>query len=217
MQDKKILFLDMDGTLYPIEKRSFLDSPIHDQIKERTILYICRKLGFKNEKAEKIFHMLMQKYPKYYSIGLNKLYGLERREYLDFVWNMDASDLIKPQKKLRSFIKLLSSKYDIYLISDAPKVWIENVSKFLDINDLLKGKFSGTDLNKKKKEGLFEYLIYLIKVFPKDIFMVGDEEDVDILPAKNLGIKTIHICNGKQSQADYQADNLFEIKKILLD
>ncbi|MFH1823126.1 MAG: HAD family hydrolase [archaeon] len=212
--NKKILFLDMDGTLYPIEKGSFLKSKTHDQIKKRTIQYICEKLNFSQEKAEEIFDLLMKDYPKYYSVGLKELYGLERREYLDFVWDMNASKLINVEKETIELIRLLSEKYDIYLVSDAPKIWIENVSQYLGISNLLKGKFSGTDLNKKKKEGLFEDLISLVQKNPNEIFMVGDEEEVDIIPAKKLGINTIFI--GKESSADYNIEKLSEIKNILL-
>lgn len=216
MKNRKVLFLDMDGTLYPVEQSSFLESEIHNQIRERTIKYICKKLGFDFKKAEEIFEMLMEEYPKYYSVGLKKLYGLERREYLDYVWNMDASKLIRPQTDLRKLLKELSSFYEIYLVSDAPKIWIENVSNFLNIKDLLKDKFSGTDLNKKKKEGLFKELIDRVDCSPENIFMVGDEEDVDIIPAKKERINTIHVNKNNESPAKYKIKNLSELRKILL-
>lgn len=217
MENKKILFLDMDGTLYPIEKTSFLESEIHNQIRERTIEYICKKLKFGLKKAEEIFEMLMEKYPKYYSVGLKKLYGLERREYLDYVWNMDASKLIKPQINLRKLLEELSLRYEIYLVSDAPKVWIESVSNFLNIDELLKGKYSGTDLNKKKKEGLFKELINQFNCSPENVFMVGDEEDVDIIPANNEGINTIYLGKNNESSAKQKIRNIAELKKILLN
>jgi putative hydrolase of the HAD superfamily len=53
-----------------------------------------------------------------------------------------------------------------------------------------------------------------------DCFMVGDRDDVDIIPMKKLGFKTIRVLQGKysnikKSKADFVAKNIFEVKKIL--
>ncbi len=56
----------------------------------------------------------------------------------------------------------------------------------------------------------------------RDCFMIGDREDVDVLPMKKLGFKTIRVLQGKYSKnnrtrADFKAKNLFEVKKILAE
>lgn len=53
-----------------------------------------------------------------------------------------------------------------------------------------------------------------------DCFMVGDRDDVDVIPMKKLGFKTIRVLQGKysgvkKSRADFVAKNIFEVKKIL--
>ncbi|MDE1848647.1 MAG: HAD family hydrolase [Nanoarchaeota archaeon] len=213
---RKVLFLDMDGTLYPIEQASFLCSPVHDQIRERTIKYICEKSGKNLEEAKKIFEKLMKDYPKCYSFGLEEWFGFNRKEYLDYSWNMEASKLIKPQPELRYLLKDFSEKYDIYLVSDAPGIWIKNVINFLGIGTFLKGQFSGTDLNKNKKEGLFRELLIKTSSPPREAYMVGDEDDIDIMPANKEGIITIHITKDKGSSGHYKANNLKEARDILM-
>lgn len=212
----KVILIDMDGTLYPIQEESFLLSPVHKEIQRRSIEFISNSLNVSLKKSHEIFMEVKKDYPKLYSIGLKKRYGIDRRKYLNYVWDIKPSDFVKFPKGVKNLLLELSKKYTLCLVSDAPKIWINNLLRNFQIEDLFINKFSGTDLNKKKKEGLFDYVLETLNLPPENVVMIGDEEDTDMIPAKNSKILTIFLGEEKKFKADYNIKSIFDLKVILL-
>ena len=76
----------------------------------------------------------------------------------------------------------------------------------------------------KPDKKIFEIALKRANCKPEQSIMIGDRIDNDIIPAKNLGMKTIWIKKGfgkywnitsDEERADYEVDNLIEICDIV--
>jgi len=59
-----------------------------------------------------------------------------------------------------------------------------------------------------------------INLKPEEVVYVGDRADKDMVPAKNVGMTTVRILQGKYSEipddiSDYSIKNIFELSKII--
>ena len=76
------------------------------------------------------------------------------------------------------------------------------------------------DTNNLKSSGLpFQKVLEKLKMKPEEILVVGDRLSRDILPAKNLGMKTVLARYGmvikEEGQADYEINDISELLKLV--
>ncbi|NMB66817.1 HAD family hydrolase [Candidatus Woesearchaeota archaeon] len=212
---KKSLLFDMDGTLYPLEKDDFYKTELYLKIENNTIFYLKEKLSLTEKEAENCYLKIKEKYPRLYSFGLNKEYGINKEEYLNFCWNFNPSKFVKKLFNPKEVIKYLNKDYQTILVSDAPLIWVNNVKEYLDMNNLFNETFSGAQLCLRKKEGLFDLIVRSLGLNPKDSYVIGDEEENDILPAKNLGLHTFYVGLKEFSSSEFKIKNITELTKYL--
>lgn len=74
----------------------------------------------------------------------------------------------------------------------------------------------------KNKKAEYEQILKEFRVKPQETFVCGDRVPVDLTPAKELGMKTIHFVNGRghifkdsKKDIDFSIFTLSELKKIL--
>ena len=215
---KKTIIFDLDGTLYSFKGDSIKKSGFYKKILENTKKYIIKEFG-KNEKEAKIFlEKILKKYGENISIALEKKFGVNRCDYFNKVWDIQAKDYINAKNcKLRKVLLEIQNDFDLLLLSDAPKIWIEKVLKELKINDIFKNKILSGEGNTRKIFGnAFEKVAKNLKVKPENCIVVGDQEKTDIIPAKKLKMKTIFVNQNRHCDlADYNIKNILEIKKVL--
>ncbi len=70
-------------------------------------------------------------------------------------------------------------------------------------------------LSRKPGSLMFERAIARFDIDPTQSWMVGDKAR-DIIPAQNLGMKTIQVDGLRDSEADHFADNLFSACEFIL-
>ncbi len=68
----------------------------------------------------------------------------------------------------------------------------------------------------------YQELLKEFSINPKDAIAIGDKFEGDLLPAKKLGMKTIHFMHGRGKinppsleSVDYQMDNILKVKEII--
>lgn len=61
---------------------------------------------------------------------------------------------------------------------------------------------------------VFQYLLNKYKIAPRDAYMIGDEYEFDLLPAKTLGINTIEVRH-KSDRADHFVANILDLPTYL--
>ena len=111
----------------------------------------------------------------------------------------------------------MRKKYQLVLVSDAPRVWIKNVLKELQIQDIFCDNiFSGEGNLRKGLGNTFANIIHTLKILPRNCIAIGDQEHTDIAPAKKLGMYTIFIHRTKRSPlADGCIISIRELPKTL--
>lgn len=220
MADKfsKLVIFDMDGTLYNFKHGSFWKSDLKRIILLGVIGFIKSKLNKTDREAKNILQEIRLEYGEHISVGLEKKYGVNRIEYFKNVWNLKPKDLVKPAPELRSFLsRLIDRGYYIVLVSDAPRVWITNVLRYLEIDDLFDGKiFSGESDNRKAFANKINNLMKILNYQPKDCIVVGDQEKTDIIPAKKSGATAVFVNSQKESKfADYSIKSVLDLESVL--
>lgn len=213
--DKTIIF-DLDGTIYKFEGGHLKSSGLYKVIIKNTLIYISQQLRENRQEAQKILSSIMQKYGNSLSIGLEKEFQFDRYDYFNFAWDINVKKFVQFNPDLKPLFSDLKNDYNLVLVSDAPLTWINNVLKYLEVQDSFKKNiFSGEGDVRKEIGNAFKEITKKLKLKPNDCVSIGDQENTDIIPAKEMGMKTIYISNDKSNIADYTIDNILKINDIL--
>lgn len=166
-----------------------------------------------------MLHEIINKYGENISVGLEQEFKLNRYDYFNIVWNIPAKKIIKTDNKTRKILLKIAKKYKCVIISDAPRIWIDNVLKEIGIADMFKNKiFSGEGNQRKIFKNVFKRITNFYKLKPGNFIVIGDQESTDIIPARKLGMKTIFIHKNRISPyADYNIKHLSDIAKCIDD
>lgn len=199
---KPIIIFDLDGTLYHLRGGSYHRSPLKRNVLKNVQKYIATKLSKNTLEAKQILKNIQAEYNEQISIGLEEKYGIDRYDYFNTVWNIPASGIVKGEPNLKKTLLALHKNFKLVIVSDAPQVWITNVLKELEIDDIFRNSvFSGEGNYRKGFGNAFSNIIQTLKISAQDCIVVGDQEDIDIIPAKKFGMKTVFIHNSQRSQA----------------
>ena len=217
--EKKLIIFDLDGTLYKLQGGSYGDSFLRQKVISNAKKYIAEHLGKKEVKEiENIFSVIEDKYGEDISLGLEKEYGLDRYDYFNVVWNIPAKDVVETDPALGNTLATLSQNFTLSLLSDAPKIWISNVLKELDIERFFVGYiFSGEGDRRKGFGNAFSSIVAQLGIDPKNCISVGDQDRTDIIPAKEAGMRTIFVQHGEPSTvADINIEKITDLSPEML-
>lgn len=183
----------MDGTLYQLdgEGGTFKNSTLFKTVILNSVQFVQNKEAINKEVAEEIIKEALKD-----SIGisniLSKRYGITRASYFDVAWNIDPKKVIKNFEGPKLAIpKLKRNGKRLFLLTAAPRVWMENVIKELGLESEFERKINGEMFG--KKDEVFESLA---KEFdPRTITSIGDQFETDLKPAIRLGMSIFKIDN----------------------
>ncbi len=97
-------------------------------------------------------------------------------------------------KKVYKLAKDLSDKYPVYILSNQMAPMTEAIKKETDLS-FFKEVFFSSDIGKRKPEmEIYEYTIKKIGIDPDDCVFIDDRQ-VNLDPAKKLGMKTVLYVN----------------------
>jgi HAD superfamily hydrolase (TIGR01549 family) len=215
-KNNKTIIFDLDGTLYKLKGGSFQSSGLHNTVIKNSYSYISKQLNKSNTESQEILDFIFEKYGNSISIGLEKEFKINRFDYFNSVWDIEAKNYVEFDPKLEGFLIGLKNNFNLVLLSDAPRIWINKVLQHLNIEKIFENSiYSGEGDVRKELNNAFEELIKKLDIKESECIVIGDQEDTDILPAKQLGIKTIYISKNKSHIADHTIDNIFKLKDIL--
>lgn len=221
MSNKKLIILDLDGTLYSLKNGSFKKSGIYDAIIENTKQYIKQKLKVDDHAANLIIKEIIKDFGDSISIGLEKRYEFNRYDYFNYAWDLPVDRYVSYDHNidLRKILLKLRKKFKLAIVSDAPLIWVNKVLKKLSIKDIFDKEylFSGEGDVRKEFDNAFQAIITKIKIKPYNCVIFGDQLETDIIPAKKAGMKTVYVGNKKQALliADYVIKSINEIEQAL--
>ena len=212
MEINTIIF-DMDGTLYKFNNGSFIGSGVYREMIANTVNYISKQMNITVTESERKLKLIREKYLNEISTGLEKELSLERDAYFNFAWNIDPKKYVAYDTDVVNSIKILSEKYKLVILTDAPKVWALNVLDYIGIRDYFTNVFTGGEDVRKSTGGAHQRLINLLRLDPRMCIFVGDEVGNDLEPAKDLGMETILISEEKPISSKH--NQIKDFKDIL--
>lgn len=137
--------------------------------------------------------------------------------FLDVYWKTP-----KLREGVFEVLLLLKSKYNLYLATRYPVSSQEKILKHHGLEKIIK-LIKEEPPFQKPDQRFFAWLLDKINIKPREAIMVGDSLEIDIIPAKSLGLKTIWFYQDNISLSalppnaapDWQVKTFKEIIKIL--
>ncbi len=210
MKENYKFIFDMDGTLYRFDKGqgdSFTSSRFYSDLKVHIFNFISAQKVFSLGESKSEYVRIKEKYKGEVSLGMEKEYGINRYDYFLETWGkLSPVDYLELDSELPQLLNNFEGKAAI--LTAAPKVWTVKVLEYLNIAGVFGGNvFTGEPDLRKPDPAIFRHVIGKLNALPAEVFSIGDQEETDILPAKSIGMKTVHIGNGI-TVADYQASDI---------
>lgn len=185
----KAIVFDFDGTLYKnIDWTGFYEYFIKG----------VKKLF--PQLTQKQFENLLKKHNVFEDSVMEdmaRLFKAEKnstKQYVEYLKTVKFDgDFSKAKAFPEDILEVLSKKNKLYILSNSSGENIKYLSPKIGLNlsyfeDILSNSFDIDDMSKTKK--LKELLSY-INIPAKQILMVGDSVQHDLIPAKNLGMQTL--------------------------
>ncbi len=209
MSGIKHIWFDLAGTLYK-ETPEF--QAIHDQFRYQTYAKLTNNTDI--EKAKQEFDELYKKHGSnsavFRSLGQPSDYWMKAIEELDF------TAVLKSDAEITDTLNALQKIIPISLFTNFPKHRIVELLKHLEIPaEWFTHTLTGDDIAERKPALDGFYLMIEKSAIPAEqILYVGDRIDVDIKPAKAVGMQT-GLLYGQSDEADFCFNTFGEILKIL--
>jgi HAD superfamily hydrolase (TIGR01509 family) len=215
MKDKYFIF-DMDGTLYQFDQgksSNFTGSKFHSDLKLNIYSFLKQKLNLTPEEAVKEYDRIKEIYLTQVSLGFEKEHSIDRYDFFKNTWIFEPSLYINRNPLLPKLFSILSPR--IAVLTAAPRVWAEEALKYLGIYEFVKDRlFTGEPDLRKPNPQIFVKIAKSFGTNPENVYSIGDQEHSDIIPAKEIGMKTI-IVGSKSEHADYQISTINELLSLL--
>jgi HAD superfamily hydrolase (TIGR01549 family) len=206
----KIIIWDFDSTLYP------RNDNLSSDVREAELRVIMDHTGWNHDKAVEQFNSLFRRI--YFSATQTaaQLSGIKfTQASIEMENYFDRTKYLKRDPKLiEMFTKLYPYKHVILsngMISKI-KIALNVLGMSPDFFDLIaSSEITGT--NKPDPEA-YRYVCDKTGFLPENHLMVGDRDELDIKPAKDLGMKTCLVW-GKSEIADFALTEVYGVPNIL--
>ena len=209
-------FFDLDNTLY------CANSGIFDQIHKRMGEFISNNLKISLKDAK-----VLQK--RYFIKNGTTLHGLminhniDPKKFLNYVHDIDFS-IVKPDEELNELIKKIKGKKIVFTNADIS--YVKKILKNLNLENIFDDIYDIEKMDYLPKPNLKTYK-KLISTYNFDVkkAILFDDIPQNLLPAADLGLKTVQVynkkldkeLNGRSKKIDYMTNNLKEwLKKWML-
>ena len=127
-------------------------------------------------------------------------------------------DKIRPFPEVKEVIKDLAQYYDLIIISNAAREFVEVEIKEAEIKNFFSRIFSATsDFRQVKKTPQFyAQICEIMETEPSSTIHIGDHYEFDYLIPKSLGIQAYYLDrDGKRSKDSFTVTNLKEFAALI--
>lgn len=205
----KHIWFDIEGTL---TVRSDAFNKAHNQLRYETYAEAVGK-PLTNKLREE-FEALYSKHGSnsavFRSLGLPSDFWQIRFNTLD------KKKFYEPIKTVYTTLEKLKEKVPLSLFTNLKPDETSNILKLINVDkSWFKFIITGDDIKERKPEldGFYE-MIKRTGLPPAEILYVGDRVSVDIIPAKEVGMKTCLVWS-KSNEADYSFEKFEDILTII--
>lgn len=208
LENIKVIGWDVDQTLYKDTKKS--KSYFNNEIYKK----VAKRYNVSLKKAKEIYTK------KYKEIGSNTKAFIEldiggKEGILEMLANTDYKKFLTKDKKLIQMFERLKSYRHIITTNNTHK-GVTNILNTLGVpKETFEAIITAEDtINSKPHPESFEKILELTGAKPEECVYIGDRDEMDIIPAKQLGMKTILVW-GKSKIADISLPSVYEVVKLL--
>jgi FMN phosphatase YigB (HAD superfamily) len=181
-----LLIFDQDGTLYPNQSR--LAQALRNQTKQ----WLAERLGLARESLDALYPRLGRRFPHIFD-GLEAL-GLSIEEYHRAVFDaVDVEALIEPDHTLVALLRRLPQPK--YIVTLAPRRYSERLQRRLGLEGLIRATYCVAEQPVSSKAYCYRAIAQHERLEAAAVYVVGDNLDVDVLPAIALGCQALHISS----------------------
>lgn len=189
----KIVLFDLDGTLYKSAEiyQKFAEAAYHTYalIKHTTIEKAKEVLETKRDEMKK-----ERGYAVPYTLALLAFNIPIEKWHKENIKFFDAGVYLSEDKKLQNFLKELKNRYKLGVLTNNNKIQTERILKKLKIQEFFDFIFTYESFKLIKPDlEIFKKIINKIGVKPDECLMVGDRYDVDLVPAKEVGMQIFEV------------------------
>lgn len=199
------IFFDVDNTLYP------QDCGLWETINERVHMFMYTRLHIPKEEITVLRNYYRQNYGTTLSGLLNK-FDFNAEEYLTYIYNIDLSKYLQPNKQMRKILLRYPQRKIIF--TNANHKHALRVVSALELQDIFERIIDIHDFfphNKFQKES-FE-IAFQIAGLPESQKCVLVDDITGVLDvAKDFGMFTI--CVNKNLPVEFNHDTIRDIKEL---
>lgn len=205
MQAVKILFIDLDETLYP------KTNGLWENISERINFYLVDRLQIPPENAGALRKKFLETYGTTLG-GLIENYSVDPFDYLEYVHDIPVEDMIVSDPPLRQVFQRLAPRRVIF--TNASEAHALRVLRHLHLDDLVHQIIDIIALdfyNKPKPEAYQRALRLTGDPEPRSCVLIDDRLS-NLSPAKELGMTTVLVGEDHQAPCvDYIISSIHEL------
>lgn len=204
----KVLIWDLDGTLYQSQK-DLLEAMHGAQVK---ILEEHKNLSF--DEASKLLNETVQIH-KGITKSLSALGCGDRISIIRKIENLvNKAAFLKVDPKLQFIFQKLSS-FRHFLLSDTTHAVIEKELEALGLSSSIFEQIIGVDDTKTTKPDLsfFKSTLDNTGLPPNQHLSIGDRVQIDLVPAKQLGMKTCLVWNSSDT-VDISLPTVYDVVQL---
>jgi FMN phosphatase YigB (HAD superfamily) len=222
----KAIIFDIDGTLYkPLE---ILDTSLVDYWVKRIAEH--KRISYEN--ADVLFRKLKSEYKS--STRVLEVVGLgnsieiikQAEKYLFKIMRKQ----IRRDRELVTLIKKIRATFSLYTLRNGTKTGTRLILTLLGFVNRRQSYRKGfgpfddilptAELGVTKPDPIvFKNAIKTIGLHPSEIAIVGDRIEVDLIPAKKMGMKTIWVSWGQddiyKKEVDFVISSIYDMKEII--
>ena len=202
-----ILF-DLDNTLYTEE------SGIFELIDRRMNEWLISRLGVPCEEVEAFRHKYFLQYGTTLR-GLMLHHGVDPHDFLGYVHDVPVPEFLSADEQLRRTLRSIDTRKVIFTNSDAAHA--NRILDALGVRDMFEKIFDIEAMHFIPKPNPEPYRLVLeyLNANPSECLLIDDMER-NLKPARELGMHTILIGDGKSSpDAHHAIANIKQLSSIL--
>lgn len=202
------LFIDLDNTLYP------KSSGLMDAIRDRIITYMRERLGLQEHEILALRQYSLQKYGTTL-LGLKERFEINEFEYLDYVHNINLTDHLKKDIRLKVLLKSYPQRKIIF--TNADRNHVDRILKFLDISHLFDIVIDIHALmpHLKPHKEAFDKALEIAQLPSWDGCAYMDDYPANIEQARKMGIYSILIDERLQYQDGLKISSIYELPSLI--
>jgi HAD superfamily hydrolase (TIGR01549 family) len=208
----KVLIWDFDGTFYR------QNDALYKQIRESEYQTIINHTGWDYKKTTEEFFNVYKTRFQSATETVAFLSGISTsKAVVEMEAYFDRRHFVSKDQKLIELFSLLHG-YQHYILANGSQKGIKESLDTIGIphtlfKEILTSEVTGA--NKPNTNG-YRYILNKTHELPQNHLMIGDREIVDLVPAKEIGMKTCLVFSKIQSKiADVTLPTVYDIKKLL--